>query len=113
MILDVINNSMGKDSISMSEEIDNYTRKLRKFMFERVYLNSIAKKEEDKAQYIIEQVYNYYLHNFDKLPLEHRRLYGKDIIEEDVICDYIAGMTDRYVVNLFRELFIPRAWEKF
>lgn len=112
MILDVIDNSLEKNEISMSDKINNYTQKLRDFMFERVYFNSVAKKEEDKAMYIIEQLYNYYLYNFEKLPIEHRKLYKKDTMKEDIICDYIAGMTDRYVVNLFRELFIPKAWEK-
>lgn len=114
MILDVINNSLEKEKISMSEEIKYYTKKLRDFMFERVYLNSVAKKEEDKAIYIIEQVYNYYFNNFNQLPKEHRELYdGKNFSKEDIISDYIAGMTDRFVVNLFKELFIPKAWEKF
>lgn len=114
MILDVINNSLEKDKISMSQEIAHYTKKLRDFMFERVYLNKVAKKEEDKAMYIIEQVYNYYFQNYDHLPKEHRKLYRKgETFKEDIICDYIAGMTDRYVVNLFKELFIPKAWEKY
>ena len=113
MILDVIENSLEKNKISMSDEIKDYTKKLRDFMFERVYLNSVAKKEEDKAKYIIEQLYNYYLYNFEKLPIEHRKLYEENTIKEDIICDYIAGMTDRYVVNLFRELFIPKAWGKY
>ena len=113
MILDVIENSLEKNKISMSDEIKDYTKKLRDFMFQRVYLNSVAKKEEDKAKYIIEQLYNYYLYNFEKLPIEHRKLYEENTIKEDIICDYIAGMTDRYVVNLFRELFIPKAWGKY
>ncbi|NMA85721.1 MAG: deoxyguanosinetriphosphate triphosphohydrolase [Tissierellia bacterium] len=114
MILDVVNNSLGKKEISMSEEIKYYTKKLRDFMFNRVYLNSIAKKEEKKAIYIIEEIYNYYYNNLEELPEEHRKLYkDKNISKEDIICDYIAGMTDRFAVNLFKELFIPKAWEKF
>ena len=114
MILDVINNSLGKKQVSMSEEIKYYTKKLRDFMFNRVYLNNIAKKEEKKAIYIIEEIYNYYYNNLEELPKEHRKLYkDKSIAKEDIICDYIAGMTDRFAVNLFKELFIPKAWEKF
>ena len=113
MILDVIENSLEKNKISMSDEIKDYTKKLRDFMFERVYLNSVAKKEEDKAKYIIKQLYDYYLYNFEKLSIEHRKLYKENTMKEDIICDYIAGMTDRYVVNLFRELFIPKAWGKY
>ncbi len=84
-------------------------------MFNRVYLNSIAKKKKKKkAIYIIEEIYNYYYNNLEELPEEHRKLYkDKNISKEDIICDYIAGMTDRFAVNLFKELFIPKAWEKF
>ena len=113
MILDVIENSLEKNKISMSDEIKDYTKKLRDFMFQRVYLNSVAKKEEDKAKYIIKQLYDYYLYNFEKLSIEHRKLYKENTMKADIICDYIAGMTDRYVVNLFRELFIPKAWGKY
>ncbi|HSH35350.1 deoxyguanosinetriphosphate triphosphohydrolase [Schnuerera sp.] len=113
MIVDVIKNSIGKDRIGMSEEIDYYTEKLRDFMFERVYLNKAAKGEEDKAKYIIEQLYQYYIKNFKKLPLEHIKLYKKNELKEDIICDYIAGMTDRYAINLFKELFVPKSWRKY
>ncbi len=114
MILDIIQNSLDKDYISMSEEIGHYTKKLRDFMFQKVYLNKIAKKEEDRAKYIIEQLYRYYIENFPKLPEEHKNLYrGDNFSKEDIVCDYIAGMTDRYVVKLFKDLFIPKAWEKY
>lgn len=113
MIVDVIENSLGTGSIAMSEEIDYYTEKLRGFMFERVYLNKAAKSEEDKAKYIIEQLYLYYINNFNKLPKEHIKLYDEGELKEDIICDYIAGMTDRYAVNLFKELFVPKSWGKY
>lgn len=114
MILDVIKNSLDKDKISMSEEVGYYTEKLRDFMFNRVYLNKRAKTEEEKAEYIIEQLYNYYINNYFKLPKEHRRQYKKsNITKEDIVCDYIGGMTDRYVVNLVKEIFIPKPWQKY
>lgn len=113
MILDIISNSFNKETISMSEEIGKSTEKLRKFMFDNVYLNSKAKLEDDKAEYIITELYNYYLKNKDKLPLEYQNY---NIIEssiEDRICDYIAGMTDRYVLGVFSNIFIPKGWESF
>ncbi|NLW21985.1 MAG: deoxyguanosinetriphosphate triphosphohydrolase [Tissierellia bacterium] len=114
MISDVIQNSIGKNKVAMSEEIGYYTRKLREFMFERVYLNRVAKGEEDKAKYIIEQLYKYYIKDINRLPLEHRGLYeDNNYSKEDIVCDYIAGMTDRYVVNLFKNIFIPKPWEKY
>ncbi|MDR7870163.1 MAG: deoxyguanosinetriphosphate triphosphohydrolase [Tissierellaceae bacterium] len=112
MILDIINNSFDKNTISMSEEVGNKTEKLRQFMFDNVYSNSNAKTEDDKAEYIIEELYHYYLNNVDKLPQEYQHYDFIDSSIEDRICDYIAGMTDRYVKNLFTSIFLPKGWEK-
>lgn len=114
MILDIINNSLDKNEITMSKNIALMTNKLRTYMFDNVYLNKKAKTEEDKAEYIITELYRYYIKNRDMLPQEHINIYthiGSTI--EDIICDYIAGMTDRYVVNVFTKIFIPKPWEKY
>lgn len=114
MILDIIKNSMEKNTITMSGYIGEATEKLRRFMFENVYYNKNAKSEESKAEYIIEQLYYYYLENNDALPMEHLKIYkDMDSSIEDIICDYIAGTTDRYVVNLFKKIFIPKPWQKY
>ncbi len=114
MILDIIKNSMEKNTITMSECIGEATNKLRDFMFQNVYLNKDAKSEESKAEYIIEQLYYYYFRNINALPVEHLKIYEKmDCEIEDIICDYIAGTTDRYIVNLFNNIFIPKPWQKF
>ncbi len=114
MILDVVKKSINENRIEMSEQIDYYTKKLRDFMFEKVYLAKNAKKEEIKAKYIIAQIYNYYTNNLDELPEEHIRFYKiNNLPKKDMVCDYIAGMTDRYAINTFYNLFIPRPWEKY
>jgi dGTPase len=114
MIIDIIENSLNKDYIMMSEEVGKLTNALRDFMFENVYLNKNAKTEEEKTEYIITELYNYYLRNNDRIPSEHLAVYEHvDATLEDIICDYIAGMTDRYAVNLFKDIFIPKPWEKF
>ncbi|MDR7857132.1 deoxyguanosinetriphosphate triphosphohydrolase [Tissierella sp.] len=114
MILDIIKNSMGKNSVSMSPRIANVTNALRDYMFENVYLNKNAKSEESKAEYVLEQLYRYYLKNINFLPEEHLKIYkNMDCEIEDIICDYLAGTTDRYVVNLFNNIFIPKPWQKY
>jgi len=114
MILDIIYNSMEKNTITMSEEVGNATNILRDFMFENVYLNKRAKSEESKSEYIIEQLYSYYLKNIDALPKEHLEIYKNiDATKEDIICDYIAGTTDRFIINLFYNIFIPKPWQKY
>lgn len=110
MIQDVINNSIGKNHVSMTEKIDKATNELRNFLFERVYIDSIAKKEEKKAQNILEQLYKYFYNNIDYLPEEFKKKLEKED-RERIICDYIAGMTDIYAINKFYEIFIPDSWK--
>lgn len=113
MIRDIIINSYDKNIIGMSEEIKFYTDKLRDFMFEKVYLNKKAKSEEEKAKKIIKLLYEYYMENFDELPKEHKEMYiDINCSNEEIICDYIAGMTDRYVINIYKQIFIPKSWNK-
>ncbi len=113
MIRDIIVNSYNQNIISMSDEIKFYTDKLRDFMFQNVYLNKKAKSEEEKAKRIIRQLYEFYMENFNELPKEHKKLYvDLNCSKEDIICDYIAGMTDRYVINVYKQIFIPKSWNK-
>jgi dGTPase len=111
MIMNVVYNSMGQAYIAMSTEIGEATEKLRNFMFKNVYLDSAAKTEEQKAMYVLENLYNYFLKHPELLPHEYyanMEKYGK----EQVVCDYIAGMTDRYALGMFYHLFVPSTWKQ-
>ncbi|WP_066495390.1 deoxyguanosinetriphosphate triphosphohydrolase [Abyssisolibacter fermentans] len=110
MIIDIINNSQNSNMICMSSEMQYFTDKLRRFMFDNVYFNKTAKKEEDKAKYIIRQLYSYYIYNINKLPQEIKNI---DANKEDIVCYYVAGMTDRYAINKFNNLFVPKPWDKY
>lgn len=113
MIVDLITNNHGKNQLIMSPLVGEMTNKLREYMFEKVYLNKNAKTEDDKAEYIIQVLYEYYMKNIDKLPKAHLDIYRSidlDHEKEDIICDYIAGMTDRYIVNLYMDLFVPKPY---
>lgn len=111
MILDIIENSENKDCIKMSDEIESSTSELRDFLFENVYYNKIAKSEEDKTMFIVEKIFEYYTKHFEALPEFYLEIYNNnDFSKEDVIKDYIAGMTDRYAMNVFGELYIPKPW---
>ncbi len=106
MVNDIVKASCGKNIISMSEDIYKAMWDLRQFMFDRVYLASRAKTEEIKAGSIIKWLYYYFMENTLELPEEFKSMLLKTG-NERVICDYIAGMTDRYAINKFKELFIP------
>jgi len=109
MVTDVIKNSMGKNIISMSEDVLKATFGLREFLFQNVYIGSKAKKEEEKARNMLEFLYYYFVKKPEKLPDEYIRKIDVFGLER-VVCDYIAGMTDRYAILVFHELFVPKSW---
>ena len=105
MVKDLIHNSMDKKEISMSPEMQEGMNVFRKFMFERVYLNSDAKKEDHKISRLLEDLYSYYLEHEEELPSEYMIRRGDSLLRR--ITDYISGMTDSYAVEVFNSLFIP------
>ncbi len=109
LILDVIEASCDKPIISMSESMAEEFDYLRSFMFERVYLNKTAKREEDKGKHAIKELFNYYLEHIDMLPDEFKNNIDADG-KERVTADYIACMTDTYAIKDFERIFVPQEW---
>ena len=109
LVSDVISSSMDKPEISMTQEVESAMLELRAFMFDRVYRNPVAKGEESKAKLIIQALYNYYINNPKKLPAGFLPQLDLEGLPRTV-CDYVAGMTDKYAVYKFEEIFIPTAW---
>lgn len=106
---DVIEASQTGETICQSEEIGAAMKKLRDFMFEEVYRNPVAKGEEGKAQDMIRQLFEYYCNHEDELPAEYQDIRVREGIQR-AVCDYIAGMTDKYAVDCYSKAFIPMAW---
>ncbi|MGI6712363.1 MAG: deoxyguanosinetriphosphate triphosphohydrolase [Bacillota bacterium] len=103
MVKDLIQNSMGLSNVGMSPEVQEAMDELRAFLFKRVYIGSQAKSEETKAKNMLKTLFFYYIDNYNELPFEYQ---GND--EKDVrVCDYIAGMTDRYAITQFTKIFVP------
>ncbi len=110
-IHDIIRTSQGKPVVAMSDEVAGAMQKLRAFMFERVYTNPEAKKEEHKAEMLVETLFDYYLKHTQLLPdyLKERMELGDS--RERVVCDYISAMTDRFAIARYKELYVPRTWQ--
>ncbi len=111
LIHNIIMNSQGRDDILMSDEIREAMLDLRKFLFQHVYKNPVAKGEEVKAKAMIGQLFLYYKEHLEFLPEKYLRMMDEGESEERVICDYIAGMTDQYAITKFSEYFLPQAWQ--
>ena len=110
-IHDIITTSKGKNDVMMSEPVAAAMKEMRQFMFENVYQNPVAKGEEGKAEVLIEALYDYYLHHFDKIPRETADLMDRDgSSKEQIVCDYVGAMTDRFAIGMYENLFIPKTW---
>ena len=109
MVWSIVNASRDKNEITMESDIQEATDRLRDFLFARVYRDNAAKDEEIKAKSMLAQLFEYFAANPDKLPIDYLEIISKESVER-AVCDYLSGMTDRYAIELYREIFIPEVW---
>ena len=109
MVTSMIRASAGKPHIAMEPEVQAATDALREFLFERVYRNPVAKGEESKAKDMLMYLFDYYVNHSEKLPELYRRRIESDSVER-CTCDFISGMTDRYAIEVYSSLCIPKVW---
>lgn len=109
MILDLVSCSQGKTLIDMCPEKKDALGELRDFMFATVYTNSEAKRDEAKAQQVLKALYEHFREAPEGMPLEYYQDYCQEHGIESVK-DYLAGMSDRYAINLYKEIFLPKYW---
>ena len=112
MVTDLLKNSDGREEISQSPQFREELNKLRTFMFSHVYKSGRVKREEDlaKVEVVISSLYNYFLRDPSRLPDDLRQVAEEDGVNE-AVKDYIAGMTDRFALNIYTELFVPKSWK--
>jgi len=108
IISDLILNSR-EGEVSMSPAMWDIYETFHNFMYEQVYYNPVAKSEESKVKGIIGGIYEYYVSHSDKLPDDYKKIAQRDGLERSV-CDYVAGMTDKYALEVYSNIFIPMAW---
>jgi len=108
IIPDIIEKSMGKDRIQMGRSIEDAMNGLYDFLYEKVYTSPVAKGEESKIPYLLNQLFKYYRDNPENLPYYNKGWTEKELVQG--IIDFIAGMTDRYAINKFTSVFVPNEW---
>lgn len=107
MVKSVIFNSV--NDIEMDVECKAQFDRLHEFLFERVYTNPLAKGEESKVSGIVSGIYDHIVKHPDELPEEYRIVAWTDGMERAIV-DYIAGMTDRYAVEIYKQFYVPKSW---
>lgn len=111
MIRSIIRKSYGQAVVEMEPHIYAATMELRKFMFQKVYLDPVVKSEDEKIHRLLTQLFYYYSEHFECIEKTHQHLYESvSCTKEDMICDYIAGMTDTFAVNQWKSIFVPKGW---
>ena len=109
MVSSLIDGSRDSDTIKMTADVGEATAELRKFLFDRVYYNPEAKKEEGKAIELVERLFDYFMRYPKKMPAFFVKNAEQEPLER-CVCDYIAGMTDRYAIETYKEIFVPSVW---
>ncbi len=108
MVSSIVKNSV--DDIKMDDDTFKYYNMLHEFLFESVYRNPVAKSEEAKVYGIIKGLYDYFCVHPEKLQDEYAEILRRDGVSR-AVTDYIAGMTDHYAVETFKNIYIPRSWD--
>ena len=114
LIDNLVHASANQDRIQLSPSFQEALDELREFMFRNVYDSARVKRAEDmnKVEMVIRQLYDYFCSNPDRMPDLYREIVGEDGRSE-AVKDYISGMTDRYAISLYSDLFVPKAWTDY
>lgn len=112
MIQDIVNSSQDQPHLSMSPLVGEATNGLREFMFEKVYRDSWRNPEEQRCDYIVRTLFDYFCHHPGEMPEEYIMITYRDGLERGV-ADFLSGMTDRYATRTFTALFVPSSFPAF
>jgi dGTPase len=107
LVRDLVQEAGDGAEIRMSDEVFRALDALRDFLFERVYLRDEARSEQEKAIALVRALFAHYLDHPEEVPEEYHRAPG-DLPTR--VADYIAGMTDRYALRVYEQLFLPQGW---
>ena len=112
MVTDIIVQTQDKSdgNVYIGGEVENAILNLRGYLFENVYMNEVVKTNFIKARKILKELYEYFCANPDKLweIKEKKDVYDNN--HNQIVCDFIAGMTDSFAISLYEELFLPKRW---
>jgi len=111
MVKDVIYSTIEVDyqHINMSTTISEAIYRLRDFLFERVYESDHIKREFYKARKVLMDLYEYFLENIELTGCKENPSNEKQ--RHRIVCDFIAGMTDRFALMTYERIFMPQEWQ--
>lgn len=107
LITSLVANS--EDEVRMDAQTRKAFDQFHDFMYEALYLNPAAKGDEGKAESLVKSLYEYFVAHPRKLPGEYQLILERSGVER-AACDYISGMSDRYAVMTYENIFVPKSW---
>jgi dGTPase len=111
MVTDLILTSLEKPApkLRMNDKVYEALVTMRDFLYERVYDVHAVHTDFIRAQKIIRELYARFLEDQEVFEKEIGEVFP-GVSKEQAVCDFIAGMTDRYAIHLYEKLFLPKPW---
>lgn len=109
MIRDIVRESRDKNELKMSDEVQQASDELRRFLFKNVYLDSWRKEEEERCDHVISSLFAYYMEHPGKMPMEYVQISYREGTER-AVTDFLACMTDRYALRTYQQIFVPASF---
>jgi len=119
LVLDIINNSYGKDSIAFSKDVFKALDKLKGWNYDNIYNNPKKTSEDDKIHVMFNSMLDSLLNEnlsgnikqqYEKWKSEQNKEYFKTNSPARIAADYISGMTDDFLMISYRELVVPKSF---
>lgn len=108
LVEDMVDESVKSGDIVMSASVWDAMMELRAFLFDYVYTSESIMREVRKAKHLVADLFDYFMKHYEDVPAEYRAIAGG--VRLRAVTDHVAGMTDRYAQNLFKDLFVPHSW---
>ena len=107
MINSILRSSEG--DVQVGAEENEAFLALKDFMYRTVYVDRSAKKEEQKVEKVLTELYEYYLAHIEQMSNFYLQLAYQEG-RDRAVTDYISGMSDEFAIRTFEDVFVPRKW---
>lgn len=109
MVRDIIEETLRREceAVAMSDEVGECCSTLREFLYRKVYYNAETHSEFNKASGLLKGLYGYFIRHPEEATSEG----AVGDSTERLVCDFIAGMTDRFATMTYERLFVPQPWK--
>lgn len=109
MVRDVVEATAAADHVTMSDDVLEASQTLKDHMYEHVYPSPLIAAEVQKAKGVLNALVDHYASRPDDLPGFYQRIADTDELTR-AVCDYVAGMTDRFALDRYRDIYLPKTW---